>query len=161
NQAMTVITGSTGALGRGVVERLSSRGQRVLAVDRPGSDAALAELAKGHDNVRGVALDVLSVSAWQSALAERERELGTPTGAVLIAGGWQGTAFGDAKSDAVWRAMFDANLETARASITALLPSLRTTRGSVVVIGSRAAVRPWESAGAAAYAASKAALLGL
>jgi NAD(P)-dependent dehydrogenase (short-subunit alcohol dehydrogenase family) len=33
--------------------------------------------------------------------------------------------------------------------------------GSVVLVGSRAAVQPWTSAGAAAYAASKAALVAL
>jgi NAD(P)-dependent dehydrogenase (short-subunit alcohol dehydrogenase family) len=34
-------------------------------------------------------------------------------------------------------------------------------RGSIVVIGSRAAARPWESANAAAYAAAKGGLLAL
>jgi NAD(P)-dependent dehydrogenase (short-subunit alcohol dehydrogenase family) len=33
--------------------------------------------------------------------------------------------------------------------------------GSIVVVGSRAAVQPWTSAGAAAYAASKAAVVAL
>jgi NAD(P)-dependent dehydrogenase (short-subunit alcohol dehydrogenase family) len=43
-----------------------------------------------------------------------------------------------------------------------LLPVLtRRGGGSVVLVGSRAAVRPWESVGAAAYASSKAALVAL
>ena len=44
----------------------------------------------------------------------------------------------------------------------ALLPGMvERRRGSIVVVGSRAAARPWESAKAAAYAAAKAALVGL
>jgi NAD(P)-dependent dehydrogenase (short-subunit alcohol dehydrogenase family) len=34
-------------------------------------------------------------------------------------------------------------------------------RGSIVLIGSRAAARPWEASGSAAYAASKAAVVAL
>jgi NAD(P)-dependent dehydrogenase (short-subunit alcohol dehydrogenase family) len=60
--------------------------------------------------------------------------------------------------------MFDSNLETARVALQALLPAHgRTARaGAIVVIGSRAAERPWESAGAGpAYAAAKAAVVTL
>jgi NAD(P)-dependent dehydrogenase (short-subunit alcohol dehydrogenase family) len=46
--------------------------------------------------------------------------------------------------------------------LQALLPRLVAAKsGSVVAVGSRVAVRPWEGAHAAAYAASKAALIAL
>jgi NAD(P)-dependent dehydrogenase (short-subunit alcohol dehydrogenase family) len=55
-----------------------------------------------------------------------------------------------------------ANVETVYRGLRALLPSMvASRRGSVVVVGSRAAVEPWTSAGAAAYAASKAAVVAL
>lgn len=54
------------------------------------------------------------------------------------------------------------NADTAERSLRALLPGMvARRRGSVVVIGSRAADRPFLGAGAAAYAASKAAVLAL
>jgi NAD(P)-dependent dehydrogenase (short-subunit alcohol dehydrogenase family) len=58
--------------------------------------------------------------------------------------------------------MLSSNLETARVSLQALLPGMvDRKRGSIVLVGSRAAERPWESARAAAYAASKAAVVAL
>src|SRR5262249_6398369 len=51
---------------------------------------------------------------------------------------------------------------TARHALRALLPAMVEARaGSVVVVGSRVVERPWTSAGAAAYAASKAAVVTL
>ena len=62
----------------------------------------------------------------------------------------------------MWRSMMDANLETAHSALRALLPGMVARKaGSVVVVASRAAVRPEQSGGAAAYAASKAALVAL
>jgi NAD(P)-dependent dehydrogenase (short-subunit alcohol dehydrogenase family) len=67
---------------------------------------------------------------------------------------------GDA--DATFRSMLETNLESARVSLKAVLgPMVTARRGSVVLVGSRAAVRPWESAGATAYAVSKAAVVAL
>ncbi len=58
--------------------------------------------------------------------------------------------------------MMGANLETVYRSLRALLPPMvAAKRGSIVVIGSRAAADPASSARAAAYAASKAAVVAL
>jgi NAD(P)-dependent dehydrogenase (short-subunit alcohol dehydrogenase family) len=58
--------------------------------------------------------------------------------------------------------MMDANLETVHRSLRALLPPMVARKhGSIVAIGSRAAVDPASSAKAAAYAASKAATVAL
>jgi NAD(P)-dependent dehydrogenase (short-subunit alcohol dehydrogenase family) len=58
--------------------------------------------------------------------------------------------------------MVSSNLETAHASLRALLPGMVARKsGSVVLVGSRAVERPWTSAGAAEYAASKAAVVAL
>ena len=58
--------------------------------------------------------------------------------------------------------MMRANVDTAYRALRSLLPSMvAKKRGSIVVIGSRAVERPWTSAGSAAYAASKAAVVSL
>ncbi len=83
--------------------------------------------------------------------------------AALVAGGWAGgrplhTEVGDATRTA----MLTANLETVHRGLRALLPAMvAAKRGAIVVIGSRAGVEPATSAGAAAYAASKAAAIAL
>jgi len=61
-----------------------------------------------------------------------------------------------------WRAMMATNLETAHASLRALVPGMVARgKGSIVVIGSRAVERPWTGASASAYGASKAAVVSL
>ncbi|HVJ15581.1 MAG TPA: SDR family NAD(P)-dependent oxidoreductase [Polyangiaceae bacterium] len=131
------VTGATGGFGPTLVEQLQAAGHRVVPVGR-------AELA--------------SPEAFSKLLGEHQ-----PDGAVLVAGGWKGgKRFHEDESGEIWRAMMESNLETARVALHALLPGMvERKRGSIVVVGSRAAARPWESANAAAYAASKAALLGL
>lgn len=151
-----VVTGASGALGSGVVRALSASGWHVIAITR---DAARA--GANLDNVancRTLAFDVTSADAWASELGDTE-----VAGAVLIAGTWQGgKRLFDPGGAAVWSALMSANLETARVSLQALLPRLVSARsGSVVAIGSRIAVRPWDGSKAAAYAASKAALVAL
>ena len=95
--------------------------------------------------------------------ASSESSGAAPQGAVLAAGGWQGgVEFHAAESDRIFRAMLDINLETARVALTAILSGMVARQtGSIVLFGSRAVERPWESAGAAAYAAAKSAVVAL
>lgn len=163
DRPLVVVTGAVGALGGAVVRFLAARGYRVVAIARPQSSQALAELARDAAGVIPIELDVTSSHGWSPVIEHILSGYGTPSGAVLVAGGYQGgkRAF-ETDADATFRAMLETNLETARTSLQALLgPMVSAGRGSVVVIGSRAAVRPWESAGAAAYAASKAAVVAL
>jgi len=161
-----VITGAAGALGSEVARHLvRSAGHKVAPVDRPEADAALRELAAGigEKDALAVAADSADAHAWDEALPRIERALGAPIfGAALIAGGWQGGAPLHAEDDKVWRAMLAQNLETAHAALRALLPGMVLRKdGSVVVIGSRVVERPWTSANASAYAATKAAVVAM
>jgi NAD(P)-dependent dehydrogenase (short-subunit alcohol dehydrogenase family) len=89
--------------------------------------------------------------------------MGPCEGAALIAGTWQGgTPLHAEKDDRVWRAMMATNVDTAYASLRALLPGMvERKRGALVVVGSRAVEQPWTSASASAYAASKSAAVAL
>jgi NAD(P)-dependent dehydrogenase (short-subunit alcohol dehydrogenase family) len=154
-RAEIVVTGASVALGAGVVEALIEDGERVVAIGRNAEQ--LTRLFGNREGCRIAAFEVTESDAWQGALGA-----GDFSGAVLAAGSFRGGKRLFEDSSATWQAMFDANLETARASMQALLPRMvRAGNGSIVVVGSRAAARPWEGANAAAYAASKAAVVAL
>jgi NAD(P)-dependent dehydrogenase (short-subunit alcohol dehydrogenase family) len=158
---ITVVTGAAGALGGSLVKHLTAQGHRVAAFDRPQSEAALKALSASVAGVLTFAVET-SRQSFAEALAKLSQEAGAPTGAVLVAGGWQGGARFHESNEATWNGMFNANLDTAAVAMHALLPLMvEAKHGSIVAIGSRAAVRPWESSGAAAYASSKAAVVAL
>ncbi|HWA73338.1 MAG TPA: SDR family NAD(P)-dependent oxidoreductase [Polyangiaceae bacterium] len=163
NRPVIVVTGAAGALGAALVRYLAARGKTVIAIDRPQNSARLAEVSREAAGAVPIELDATSSETWSPVIERITNDYGAPAGAVLVAGGYVGGGrFFEGDSDARWRKMMDQNLESARVALLALLPPMVAARkGSVVLIGSRAAVRPWESKGAAAYAASKAAVLGL
>lgn len=158
-----VVTGAAGTLGSAVVCHLATRGHQVVAIDRPEASDALSAVAREAAGVIPFELDATSPETWPPVLDRITTDFGPPSGAVLVAGGYRGgKRLFEAEADAHWRAMLEMNLESARVALQALLPPMvAARRGSIVVIGSRAATRPWESARAAAYAASKAAVVAL
>ncbi|MFZ5890836.1 MAG: SDR family NAD(P)-dependent oxidoreductase [Myxococcota bacterium] len=162
-RSVVVVTGAAGALGSALVRYLAARGRTVVAIDRPGAGQRLAEVAREAAGVQPLELEATSAETWSPVVERITSDYGPVAGAVLVAGGYAGgKRFFEGESDATWRKMMDQNLETARVSLEALLPPMvAAKRGSIVLIGSRAALRPWESRGAAAYAASKAALIAL
>jgi NAD(P)-dependent dehydrogenase (short-subunit alcohol dehydrogenase family) len=163
NFGSIVVTGAAGALGSATSRRLSKLGFRVALVSRSVEGEQTRALAAELGDAIAVDLDVGDAGAWKEALARIEKELGAPAGAALIAGTWQGgTPLHAETDDRVWRAMIATNLDTVHASLRALLPGMVVRgKGSVVVIGSRAVERPWTSASASAYGASKAAVVAL
>jgi NAD(P)-dependent dehydrogenase (short-subunit alcohol dehydrogenase family) len=159
-----VITGGAGALGSALARRLTAAGQRVAALDRPEAAARLRDLeSELGEACAGIEADAAGAEGWAAALTRIHARVGPPSGAALIAGGWTGGApLHTEESENAFRAMIDMNLATAHASLRALLPGMVSRgAGSVVVVGARAGVRPETSAGAAAYAASKAAVVAL
>ncbi len=145
NQGAVLVTGGGGALGRAVAAHLRGIGRLVVTLDRVGSDADLQ-------------VDLLAPASLAVAVAS----VAALDGAVLVAGGWAGGAPHHAAPEEDYRKMMALNLDTVHHTLRAVLPRLvEQGRGSIVVIGSRAAVRPDTSANAAAYAASKAAAVAL
>jgi NAD(P)-dependent dehydrogenase (short-subunit alcohol dehydrogenase family) len=163
NEGCIVVTGAAGALGSATARRLAKLGWGVALVSRAAEGARTRALASELGRAVAIELDVGEVDAWKGALAQIEKELGPTAGAALIAGTWQGgTPLHAEADDHVWRAMIATNLDTTHASLRALLPGMVARgKGSIVVIGSRAVERPWTSASASAYGASKAAVVAL
>jgi NAD(P)-dependent dehydrogenase (short-subunit alcohol dehydrogenase family) len=161
---VALVTGAAGSLGAEVARTLFRRGSKLVLVDTERGKERLVELAASLDGASVVAGDITAERTWSDALPRIERELGAPpSAAALIAGGWQGgKSLHEEVSDDVWRSMMSANLETVYRSLRALLPGMVARgRGSIVVVGARAAEQPWTSVRAAAYAASKAAVVAL
>lgn len=157
-----VVTGAGGALGGALVAELARGERRVLAVGRGLAQGEL-DAKYGAGRVTAAALDATSRDGWAALLEGAERDGLAVSGAVLTAGGYRGgEPLASSKDDRALEAMLAANLTTTHASLAALLPGMvARKRGSIVVVGSSAAVRPWQSAGSAAYAASKAAAVAL
>ncbi len=158
-----VVTGAAGALGSALVRYLAARGKTVIAIDRPENSSRLANVSREAAGSVPIELDATSAETWSPVLERITTDYGPLAGAVLVAGGFvSGGRFFEGDSEARWQKMLHQNLESARVALAALLPAMVAARkGSIVLIGSRASQRPWESRGAAAYAASKAAVLAL
>jgi NAD(P)-dependent dehydrogenase (short-subunit alcohol dehydrogenase family) len=161
SEQVVLVTGATGALGGALVQRLAADGARVVALER--SKTHDIELARDGERCLRLRANTGDVAALVEALSRAQAELGALTGAVLAAGAWRGGhQFHEPEAAADYRAVMDANLESAQVALRAVLPGLVARRhGSVVLVGSRSGVRPFDAAGDAAYAASKAALVAL
>jgi NAD(P)-dependent dehydrogenase (short-subunit alcohol dehydrogenase family) len=159
-----VVTGAAGALGTALARRLVASGCRVAGVGLRRHEERLRGLERELGVAfAGFALEEDSIAAWGGALAALESRLGPVLGAALVAGGFSGgRPFHEEGDERTWQSMLDENLESARRALRALLPRMVAQRaGSVVVLGSRAAERPWTGAGSAAYTVAKSAVVAL
>lgn len=166
NESIVAITGGGGALGSALAAYLVGQGYRVALFDTERAKDRLAQIVKqlGAGNATAHAGDFATAATWESGLAATSAAFGAlPTHGVLVAGGWDGGApLHAAKDDSVYEKMIALNVDTAYRALRSLLPSMvENKRGSIVVVGSRAVERPWTSAGAAAYGASKAAVVSM
>jgi NAD(P)-dependent dehydrogenase (short-subunit alcohol dehydrogenase family) len=156
-----IVSGAGGALGSELLGYFAKLETRVVAAGRGVEQAAL-DATHGAGRILAAPLELGSRAAWLELLERLAQEGLEVNGAVLAAGGWRGGAPLHETNDEVWSGMLAANLETTRASLQALVPGmLKRQKGSIVIVGSAAAARPWEHARAAAYATSKAAALAL
>jgi NAD(P)-dependent dehydrogenase (short-subunit alcohol dehydrogenase family) len=141
-----LITGATGGLGGAVVERFASEGWDVLGVDkRSGED---------RENVRFVQADLFDSEEVERAVAQAGADLRAVVN--LVGGFAQGGRVHETPIEEFER-QFTLNLRPTYLVTAAAIPRMST--GTVVCVGTRAALRPFP--GAAGYVASKAALLAL
>ena len=161
--ACAVVTGAAGALGSAVARYLSeTRGIPVALLDSEHHRERLEALAGQLGTARAYVGDLGNINVWKKVLLRIEAEVGAPQAAALVAGGYQGGKPFWESDDASWSSMLHGNLDTVAVALRTLLPGMVARRdGRIVVIGSRAVEQPWTGAGAAAYVASKSAVVAL
>ena len=141
-----LITGATGGLGGAVVERFAADGWNVVGVDkRPGED---------RERVRFVEADLFDQAEVDRAVASAGDEL---QAVVNLVGGFAAPGRVHETPIEDFERQFTLNLRPTYLVTAAAIPRLQ--RGTIVCVGTRAALRPFP--GAAGYVASKAALLAL
>ena len=141
-----LITGATGGLGGAVVDRFAGEGWSVLGVDkRPGED---------RENVRFVTADLFDPAQVGHAVAQAGPDL---QAVVNLVGGFAAPGRVHETPIEVFEEQFRLNLRPTYLVTAAAIP--RMSGGTVVCVGTRAALRPFP--GAAGYVASKAAVLAL
>lgn len=158
--AAVIVTGGTGALGQAVVASLLSLGTRVAVAYRDAEGwRALCRANAEPEALLGIPADLTAPGAADELVERAVAAFGRLDGLALLAGGWAGgSRFEQAPADE-WRRMLSQNLDTAASVCRAALPRLIETRGSAVLVGSRAAAEG--GAGMAAYAVAKSAVHAL
>lgn len=163
-----LITGAAAGIGLAIAKSLALRGMRVLGADRhPETAQRLAqENAKlaGEPNffgeLRGLVCDVTHEEDVSSAVTEAAGADGHLELLVSNAGIFPLGATIDKLSDADWERTLAVNLTAAMRVMRKAIPLLRKGKDAqIIVIGSRNVAAP--GPGAAAYSASKAALVQL
>jgi NAD(P)-dependent dehydrogenase (short-subunit alcohol dehydrogenase family) len=161
-QTVSLVAGGTGGLGRAVSLQFLSEGAVVAATYR--TQAELDELAQAAGanaaRLEGHRVDVTDEAATRElveAVVARHGRLDTLVNTV---GGYAGGVKLAELDSEVLERLLALNLRSGYALARAVLPAMLTAgRGAIVNIAAKAALQP--TAGAAAYAASKAAALPL
>jgi NAD(P)-dependent dehydrogenase (short-subunit alcohol dehydrogenase family) len=158
-EGRVIVTGGTGGLGAGVVERLLAAGHRLTVTWVVEEERERAEVAHRDAPVELRRLDVLDEDAFAALAAEVDSRDGLGGLVHLVGGYLDGRPFGEGRL-ADLDGQLDLNLRSLAAGLGAVLPRLAARGGGrVVAVGARAALRPW--AGASAYAASKAGVVAM
>lgn len=156
---VALVTGTGKGIGEAIARRLAAAGARVACTARRLEDAQrlAAELGSEH---RAYALDVADAASVEAAVAAVCADLGAPHLLVNNAG-INRIGPTEALAEADWQAVVDTNLTGVFRCCRAVGPRmLAEGRGSIVNIASifgTGVAAPWR----AAYAASKAGVVGL
>jgi 3-oxoacyl-[acyl-carrier protein] reductase len=156
-----LVTGAGGGIGRAICLELAAQGWAVAACDRDEAALETAELVRERGGrALGLVWDVRDAEAAATAHETAEAELGPVDAVVANAGIVDRIAPAEKITEEAWREEFDVNLTGAFLSLQPALAGMKVRgRGRVVAVSSTAATDGL--AGQAAYAASKAGMLGL
>ena len=149
------VTGGTSGIGEAIVTRLTAEGARVVFTGRDRARGARVAEATGGTFVRADARDAEAVEA---SVEEAVSRLGGLDIAVLNAGVLCEATLAET-TDEQWDTVIATNLVAPFRYARALLPALRATGGSMVLVASDAGV--WGETPIAAYSVSKRALIML
>jgi NAD(P)-dependent dehydrogenase (short-subunit alcohol dehydrogenase family) len=151
-----LVTGAGSGIGRATAYLLSERGYDVAVNDVDGDRAATVAAEVGG---RPYTADVGDVDSVDEMVARIAREIGPVAVAVSNAGHYRETPIEEV-TDAEWRRMLRVHLGGAFNVARSVVPEMRRFgTGSIVLVSSELALSG--SGRAPAYAAAKAALIGL
>ena len=160
--AVSIITGGTGGLGREVAKRFAARGHRLAITYLVPGEADEVEEMLGLPEERLLLkrIDCTDGEAVNSFVKETANRFGGVNVVACLIGGWSGGRDVAETDDVRFDRMIDLNLRTAFNASRAALPYLREAEwGRIVMIGSRAAVEP--PGGQAMYNVAKAGVIAL
>lgn len=152
-----LITGGTGGLGSGVVQRFLTDGWRVVV---PWVQERELERLPDNEALELVQADLFEPDSVQSVVAAAAADADAPLGAVVnLVGGFAAGSRMHETPIEEFEAQFRLNLRPAYLVVQAAVPRLIDAGGGAIVcVSTRAALKPFS--GAAGYIASKAAVLG-
>jgi NAD(P)-dependent dehydrogenase (short-subunit alcohol dehydrogenase family) len=159
---VVLVAGGTGALGRAVALAFLEAGAGVVVTARRLEEVqVLAAIAgSARSRLSSVAADASDAGAAAKLVEEVVEAQGRIDVLVNAVGGYAGGRNVWETEPETWERMMQVNLDASFALARAVLPAMiRQGRGWIVGVASRAAFQP--TAGAAAYAASKAGVLAL
>jgi NAD(P)-dependent dehydrogenase (short-subunit alcohol dehydrogenase family) len=159
---VAVITGGTGVLGRAASRLLVAEGARVAVPYRNDEDAQAlrAEVDARADALLAERVDATDGAALTRFIDGAVAVFGHLDALVNVIGGFAGGRPLHETDEATWDHMLDLNLRTVYLACHAAVPHLlRSGRGAIVNVSSRAAVVP--APNVAAYAVSKAGVVTL
>lgn len=156
-----LVTGAAGGIGRAIALELARQGWAVAACDREVAvEATAAAIREGGGEALGLTWDVREDEPARAAHARAGAELGPVEAVVANAAIVDRVAPAERLSADAWREELDVNLTGALLSLQPAIEGMRERgRGRLLAVSSTAATGGL--AGQAAYAASKAGLLGL
>lgn len=159
--AVVLVTGAAGNVGRAVVARLAAGGGQVAALDRVGQplQAVLDALPDPARHLAIAGTDLLDPAACEAAIGRIVARYGRLDGVAHTVGGFAMAPLAEA-GPAQWEQMFQVNLLSTLNLYRAAVATMRPAgRGSLVAIGAMAGIKA--PAGMAAYAAAKGGVLRL
>jgi NAD(P)-dependent dehydrogenase (short-subunit alcohol dehydrogenase family) len=159
DDAVILITGAGSGIGAALARHCARQGAAIIAVDRR-HEALLADLdAKARDRIDLRKVDVSNEAAVAALTDDVKRKYPRLDAAVLGAA-IQYRADLEAMEPTKWREVVDINLNGVFYCLRGIIPLMKSQRaGAIVAFTSGLALTGWPGAGA--YAASKAALIGM
>lgn len=155
-----LVTGGASGIGRAVCELAASAGARVVVadLDEGAATSLAADLGGEH---HGMGIDVTDRDGMRGAVDQITARIGPPTALVTSAGIATPGGLAGMPAEQL-RTVFEVNVFGTAFAVQAVVPHMaRMNAGAIVAVGSVAAHLGGGLFGGTAYAASKAAVIGL
>lgn len=150
--------GGTGQVGEAVAAAFAKLGASLVLVDRTAAkvEARAADLQRDGHDARGYGCDLTDPNDIASLVGTVRANHGPDLHALVhMAGGFAMSGPVAESSLDIWNRMLSINLTTALLATRAFLPSLRRTRGAIVLFASQAALPGGTGASMSAYTVAK------